>query len=187
MTQPWYVNPEWWQVILIVAGTAIAARAFLAERAAVRLTQRADILILAVTFESQHRTRGGHLPLASAEISFRFKNYGPTRAVDVKSAGLIYITAAGSLDERKAVTSEGERHWGVVASGDEFVVTMPPLGDLLPEDVLNQISNGRVGLHYEFGVLYTDVFKKRHQTWNSGTYDAAGAFHAFRRHTQNAN
>jgi hypothetical protein len=42
---PWWQDPQWWQAGLVVLGTVIAVIAFLSERRAVRLTQRADVLI----------------------------------------------------------------------------------------------------------------------------------------------
>jgi hypothetical protein len=99
-SKPWWQKSDWWTVIVaglatVFAGAAFCAGAFQAVQArnaveearraarnaedVVRLTERADILVDGISFHPGSRLDGG-----DSSVAIAFKNFGRTRANNVR-------------------------------------------------------------------------------------------------------
>ena len=131
--------------------------AALSEKA-LHLTERADILISAVTLS----THPGFGPLT--EITLVFKNFGRTRASDVRAETRLYTTDHGKDGQVGPILET------IVAAGDTFCCAFPPIGEWTSRETLERITDGSATLHYDAKVNYVDVFEIAHHTACSGTY-----------------
>lgn len=150
MPEPWYLNPDWWQVGITVVGAGIATAAFLSERKAVRTTQRADLLAVALTF------RG---PItAESRVILVVKNFGPTRANAVQPQ--IWTGQRGSPREEQ----EAPPLFAIAAGADMQFPSMPLFqcydGD---RDCVRKIRSGEFNLAVDGSISYYDVFGQRHE------------------------
>ncbi len=135
-----------------------------------RLTQRADVLLDQIGIKPRpnpcYLTDG-------TEISIIFKNFGPTRANDVRTT--VDLSMPGVT--KKAHVAAPPMPASVVAAGDQLTVTFPPLGMAFESAVLAKASKGDIPLRFDATVEYTDVFGTRHHTAYGGIYyGPAGSF-----------
>lgn len=147
---PWYQNPEWWQVILIVVGTGIAWRSFYTQREAVRLTQRADIVMERAGVEDE-------LTPSDLRLRFWYRNVGPTRAVDAYISVELFtgkLTPSGP----RVNASDAPR---LLSAGEVMSVASPSLKRLIgPRSgvVIADLDD----VTYHVIMSYRDVFGRRH-------------------------
>jgi hypothetical protein len=158
----WVRNPNWWQVILTVVGAWVAYRAFISERNAVRLTQRAEVLLEGIGMKPRFDP-----PAITTQtvISLHFKNFGPTRASNVTIDAELEVPgvphAGGTLPELPPM---------LIAAGDSLSTTLAPLGMWWSDEVIATAGKGDITLRFKADVRYTDVFGKDHRTRVSGRY-----------------
>jgi hypothetical protein len=157
---PWWKSPDWWQVALVVLGTVIAVWALLADRRAVRLTQRADVLI-----EKVGMITPAPLGLHSI-VEVTLKNFGPTRANRLDVA--LWLGLAESREGEDAPLP-----MIVFAPGCVVCPRFPPLGEWLPAAAIAGVTEGQTRLVYKGTVSYVDVFGRRHTVDCAGTYEPA--------------
>jgi hypothetical protein len=164
--------PVWSNWILaVVAAIAgwIAYRAFEHERDAVRRTQRADLLFYETSLIP--RTKPSRLT-KDTELGLIFKNFGPTRASQVKLTINIEIEGFSQLipDPRSVIDESPELPRTVVGTGDTVQASFAQLGRLYSEDAIALASKGDRTLRYVATAEYTDVFGKGHHTICKGVY-----------------
>jgi hypothetical protein len=161
-------NPPTWSnwVLAIVAGIAgwVAYRAFTHERDAIRLKERADLLIDSVNLVP--RTNPSVLTLDTS-IRFQFRNFGPTRASDVHFEK-IRVEIEGTQPNYPSDAPPLPR--GVVGAGDTIDASYPTLGQVFDAAAILRASRGDAKLTFAIRVGYTDVFGLRHHTTSGGTY-----------------
>jgi hypothetical protein len=147
----------------------VATRAFNHERDAVFATQRADLLFFETALEP--RTKPSRLT-GDTTLGLIFKNFGPTRAsqvkmiIDMEIEGFSQLTPApGSvLDENPDLPRT------VVGAGDTVVASFARLGRLYSLEAISLASKGDRKLQYIATVEYVDVFGKPHHTTCKGVY-----------------
>jgi hypothetical protein len=167
---PWYWNPEWWQAILIVVGTAIAAAAFLAERRAVRHTQRADVLLQSVECDPDllERRIG-----RNTHIVLRFRNFGPTRASQLNLGVTPVVWHEPDRPDKQTMIGTPRLHLTsqVVAAGEPFDITLSALSELVDTADIDDIVAGRAKLQIDVEVTYRDIFEVAHFARSSVRYE----------------
>jgi hypothetical protein len=172
----WYFGdraPTWsnWilAVIAAVAG-GVAYYAFTHQRDAVRLTQRADLLVQAIGIDPHP------IPCfitAGTSIKVTFKNFGPTRAARVSiDVNLTIPDVKQKSADRPSLPS------AVVGGNDDVTLTFPELGRLYEGETILQASKGHIPLSVGGRITYIDVFNREHSTtfdakyygWNRGGF-----------------
>jgi hypothetical protein len=154
-------DPNWWQVLLTAAAGGLAWRAFTHEREAVRRTQRADLLLSGLTVEPEG-------PLApTSHLVARFKNYGPTRASEVRVRGS-FLHPSVTDDSAKGRSPAPTR---VVAASGEIPLHLPPFGGFFEPAVVEAIAEGRNTMSLKLTVTYDDVFGATHESTRIVEYD----------------
>jgi hypothetical protein len=158
------MNPDWWQVVLTVAAGLIAWRAFRSEREAVRLTQRADVLLDSID------VRPANDPPSiwpNTEVQLHFRNYGPTRANDVRFS--IDLTIAGAM--KKEASQNGPLLPPIViAANENSPASFPLLGQMFEAEDIKRASRGDAEMRFTATATYVDVFGKRHRSHYTGIY-----------------
>lgn len=155
---------------IILIGTTISAGfvaylAFANERNAVRLTQRADVLVGAIGISPSH------IPAVlgtGTTITVQFKNFGPTRASDVR------------IDTQLLVQGVPDKHPDmpplpalVIGPGETMSSSFATLEKLFDQDIITKVSKGDIPLYLNATVDYTDVFGKRHHAEFASVYYGA--------------
>jgi hypothetical protein len=160
--QSWWTDggpPVWsnWAVT-IVAGLAgfVAWMAFRSERQAVRLTQRADVLIEGVNVSSYPNPI-----LPGTTIDIVLKNYGATRASNVK------VQVFVGIDENECAPPP--EHSFVLGAKARQPVGVSVARCMRPETFL-KVRTGEVTLRFWGAIGYDDVFGDAHSTKVSGTF-----------------
>ncbi len=162
---------NWFLFAAAVVAGRVAYRAFNHERDAVRLTQRADILLDSIQLHPSN-------PLApNTQIQIHFKNFGPTQAskisVDAKCVipGFIRKEApprAEDWDTLPRVT---------LGAGDTLGPKLTHIDRMYEPDVINKACNGELPFYIETTVRYEDVFGiKPHRTYIKARYLAPTGF-----------
>lgn len=142
-----------------VSAYAAKKSADMAE-AAVRLTERADILLDAVSFEANN-------PLP--DVILRVKNFGRTRAIDTRiDCKLIVIPPKnGFVPNREPMcATEGPL---TIGAGDGQNIRFSGLHGWFVE-FHGSVMRGLIGLRVELAVSYRDVFDKPHRTIAEGSF-----------------
>lgn len=155
--QRWWTDPEWWQVILTIAGAFVAYKAFRNEREVVLKTQRADMLITHAGFDPNFGFG------EDAQVVVTVKNFGPTRANDVRVQLWLGLDASNVFEHTEPTPV-------VVAAGERILPRFPPLGQVLQPDALLAFVAGRVELQISGTIEYRDVFDLPHAIRIKATY-----------------
>lgn len=161
----WYANPDWWQVGLTIVFGIVATLAFLSDRNAVRLTQRADMLMDQIGI---HPRPNPCYLTSDTTFSIAFKNFGPTRASNIECETMrFYILGAKEKDVPGKEPPIPPTNTG---PGDQYVLTFPKLGIRYDDDSIQEASKGNAPLLFEGAIRYKDVFGKSHLTRCRGRY-----------------
>jgi hypothetical protein len=175
--QSWWTDggPPIWSnwILAIIAGVAgyVAWRAFSHQRDAVRLTERADVLVASMGIEpvpTPHLYKGMTiyaLPL-NAQVVVYFKNSGPTRASNVDWGVEPIIEGVPA----KKPDSPPEPATVVIAANDDIHATTGPLNAYYADAVVASVGSGNTKLRIKMSVSYDDVFGKRHSTTQYARY-----------------
>ncbi len=155
--------PIWsnWILAVIAFGAGwVALNAFNHERDAVRLTQRADVLVEGVNVSTGHRQ-----PVTGDScISIQWRNYGPTRANEVRlSASLLFA-------ELQVPYESVDTPIIALASGDRQPQAFIPLRKCMTNATFKDILDGKTELRFVAKAEYRDVFGSLHHTHNEGIY-----------------
>lgn len=154
---------DWAQAMLTVAAGGIAWLAFRSEREAVRLTQRADILVSQVGVQPRLNPS---ILTPNTIVSVTFKNFGPTRASGVR------FSIALDNEELSPAPSHHDTNLPVItlAAGEDTSVNHAQLGRFFTPETIQKMSKGEVKLAVDARVSYRDVFGKRHQSHSRAVY-----------------
>ncbi len=137
-------------LIAAVAGF-VSYKAFDDQRNAVRLTQRADVLIDTIATS----TTG---PLTDATVvTVKFKNFGPTRA-----DRLVLAISIGIKKEPAVPAPRRELPVPSLASTDTQSYEFEPITRILTQDELNGVNAGILTLQILGELTYRDVFQQAH-------------------------
>lgn len=149
---------NWAMVIVTIVGGWVAYSAFIHQRDAVQLTQRADVLVDAVSISTDPGPLN-HL----TKISVVFKNYGPTRATNVRmNAWMEFAHIKGTKrDYLPAIT---------MGAGDIQRVGFEAIGSFMDTETARKVRDGLIPLNFIAEVTYTDVFSKPHSCRFAGVY-----------------
>jgi hypothetical protein len=128
---------------------------------ALHLTERADILIEAVTVSSY--------PEFTGDTVFRvvFKNFGRTRGIRVEiKSRLLFVPEMKLIlkDDRPKTLA------AVLGPGKTLKSAFQFVRDTLTQETFDMIASGKVALRFEAEIAYFDVFGKPHHTKASGTF-----------------
>lgn len=158
---------------LLIAGTSLvlAITAWIQAKAArrsadnderaVRLTERADVLLESISLSTVQQLS------PQTQFILRIKNFGRTRANNVKTT--FYVGDPGtpvSLPPGPPTTT-------VLGAGDGQNVPLPQLGQFLTAPTFNGVASGQIPLRVYGTIAYTDVFGDRHTVNCKGTFEAA--------------
>jgi len=166
---------NWVYVIVTAVAGFVAYRAFTHQRDAVRLTQRADVLVASIGFDPKPVGRNVNgvvvygMP-TNGSIVASFKNYGPTRASDVKWD---LVPIVDGVEATKS-TEPPETALIVIAAGDDIRPRTGPISAYYDPPVLNEISTGHTRMKVKATISYTDVFGKHHHTMQYASYYNGG-------------
>lgn len=172
--------PVWsnWILALIALGAGwVAYSAFEHERAAVMLTQRADVLVEKLGFNPSVKAdmllsgqMDYYIPRHGDGVVVTFKNFGPTRANNVRWDMSIQVEGQPPID-----SEDPSRHAvAVVGAGSRMKVSSGRLDSYYTEETLAAISRGALGLKVRVVVSYQDVFGRKHDTVQGGSYYNGG-------------
>lgn len=127
---------------------------------ALRLTERADVLLYSVTVQlAQTQQLDG-----DTVITLHFKNFGPTRANKLKFWFYLDIPHA----QRKAFPPPVPIALG---AGDSQMLPFPRLRECMTQGTFRQIVNGTVSLSFDGHATYEDVFGLPHTIRCKGSFD----------------
>lgn len=161
--KPYPGPPVWsnWMLAVISAAAGLTAYlAFKSQRDAVRLTQRADVLIHSVDISTYPN------PLTPAtKISVIFKNYGPTRASNLRLEAALEYDDIRGLPQRERIPI-------TLAAGENQVITFDPMGMHMKAETAQAIADGTAPFTFVAEATYFDVFGKKHHTLDRGSYRA---------------
>lgn len=162
-------NPDWWQVLITILAGVAAVCAFLSERTAVRVTQRADLLVDTVTMVPRQPP---FMLRPETIIEVQVKNFGPTRANNVVIERLeLSIAGVGSSPPGHEIPP------AIIAAGDYMTPTFPQLGQNFSDEALRTATRGDAAFIVTVVVTYDDVFNRSHRTMQVARYDGGvGAF-----------
>lgn len=146
-------------VFAVVQAVAAKRSATIAERA-LKLTQRADVLLetASIRFTQSQMLDG------NSQVLLRFKNFGPTRANNLRFSILLQIPQIPEMQVPALPTS-------VLGASDSITISFDRFREFLTHQTFLDIANGVTPLTFNGTITYTDVFDLSHTTKCSGTYD----------------
>jgi hypothetical protein len=176
-------------LILVLATIALAIFAVIQARAAkesariakeaadetkrvVRLTERADVLL-----ENAGIILSGNQAFdGDARLVLRFKNFGPTRAVDVSFRTRMIIPGVpDSFGPPLPVL--------VLGANQEQSVSFEAFRECLTKATFEDIAQGRVTFRFESWLVYSDVFGASHTSRDVGIFDNRSMTFRIEEHT----
>jgi hypothetical protein len=167
--QSWWSDggpPVWsnWAlfIIAIIAGW-YTRRAFLHQRDAARLTERADVLIHKAGMNSPRQPEDALIPLWMAEPHVIFKNFGLTRGVNFRTTE---VRIELGSESRTAPGTASQ----VIGAKQTSEFRFPPLGNLFVKPLIATIGSGENVLRFYLRYEYTDVFGVTHHGTSVGRY-----------------
>jgi hypothetical protein len=143
---------------LIAIYAAIQARA--AKRSAnayeqtVRLTERADVLLNRAGFDTPSLS-------GASRVIFTFKNFGRTRANNVRFAMSVTIPELDDYPPHELPEMP-------IGAGDTQDVVFMKMSEWLTKETFDKIARGETTLRFKGSASYTDVFGRMHTTTCSG-------------------
>jgi hypothetical protein len=147
-------------VLIAIVGSIVSYRAFTHQRDAVRLTQRADVLLDGIGISTHPQALG---PLS--EIAVVFKNYGTTRASAVRlDVWLNFADIQGTPEQDGPIV--------VIGPGETQRKRFEALHLSMDQKTADGIVSGEIPLTLIGSATYCDVFGKRHRTLCEGRYRA---------------
>lgn len=149
--------------LAIAVYAAIQARAAkqsaINEERAVRLTERADVLVEGVSI-----VRPENNPFfADGRVKLKFRNFGRTRANNVKASISISVPDAVPI-------SPAPLPLMVLAAGGSVTVPFDYFEKWLTKETMQTIIDGRAQLRFDATITYTDVFGFPHTTECGGVW-----------------
>lgn len=147
-----------------------AYNAFTHQRDAVRLTQRADVLLDAIGWEPH---TDPSVLNASTQISVRFKNFGPTRASNVRITLNLYPPE--ELEIVKGPHDDDALPPVNIGTGDTTTPRLSKLGVRYTPETITKLSKGHIKLIVAGSVTYEDVFGITHHTDVRAIYYGEGS------------
>jgi hypothetical protein len=145
------------------AATKISAEA--AEKSAeiaeasLKLVEKADVLLDAVSL-----VHGSTLGGKDARVVLQFRNFGRTKATDVRLRLNLMIEGVPESDCTNIPTVS-------VGAGETKEVSSARFVQFLTEALAKKIFSGVVGLSFEGEALYRDIFGGSHRSYYTGTWD----------------
>lgn len=135
------------------------------DEQAVRLTQRADVLLR----DFEIRQDGADNPIGrNTQFILNIENFGPTRANDVKfDFGISAAEQAPTETSQHIVTPVIPIAMG---AHDVRPYTFAPLSHMFKGEVINAIRDGAVTVRISGTISYSDVFGKRYRVTCGGEY-----------------
>jgi hypothetical protein len=119
---------------------------------ALRLTQRADILVEACSIVDN--TRAGFQIAPNNHVSVAFKNFGRTRAENVVYKIRLIIPGVPESDQINGPSPLGP--------GDSQTMSFIPFGAFLNQSTMNDIGTGAIIMRIKGTVSYADIFGDTH-------------------------
>ncbi len=141
------------------AANAAQKSAEIAEMA-LKLADRADVLLESAGLT--HHPNSGSVLTGYSSALFRFKNFGRTRAVNVKFAV--------SLSVSETHSSPPPIEPVVLGADAHQTVRFPQFREWMTEKTFTGISKGEIPLTFQSRVTYEDIFGDSHIAENGGTY-----------------
>jgi hypothetical protein len=145
------------------AATGISAEAAkksaeIAE-ASLKIVERADILLDAASLVY------GQIPGGKdARVILQYKNFGRTKAVEVRLRLNLIIKGIPESDHTKIPTI-------VMGAGETKEASSQRFVEFMTEDTAQEIFSGKTGLSFEGGASYEDIFGNPHHCFYTGTWD----------------
>jgi len=152
-------------VFAVVQAMAAKRSATVAEHSArfaqqaLKDSERADLLLESIGIvNSMSGTLDGH-----ARVVMRFKNFGRTRAKDVRCRARLIIPNVPDYTSELPVI--------VLGPGQEQSISFSPFIDFLTKETFEQIISGKTRMQFEGWAVYEDVFGDSYTTRVAGTYE----------------
>jgi hypothetical protein len=167
----WRTLKENRNLIGAASNSADAAKASskTAEKA-LRLTERADILLEAIEVTGQPRLSGD-----SAVIAV-FRNYGRTRGDRAQATARVFLSGEALAQD---VESPQPTPIRILGPGNSMRVGLHRFHDWMSEEGFQAMLDGRATLRFEVEVVYWDVFQDPHRTKCLGAYSIETASFQF--------
>ena len=143
------------------AADAAVESNLLTERA-LRLTERADVLIDGVEVSTPGRGAGNQILMPSTTFTLRFKNAGRTRAVRVKPTFWMGVPDGEQSGTPACPVT-------MLGPSDLLRLSFPAISTFVGKDTFPKIVDGGVPFKFEGTLLYEDVFETQHRTECTGT------------------
>jgi hypothetical protein len=154
-----------------IAAYAAKKSADIAEMA-VKLSERADVLLQGAVLETGQAVSGG-----DSRVVVRFKNFGHTRASNVALSLNILIEGVPDSDSGRIPPI-------TMGAGDEQTVSSGRFTEFLTFETARNVLSGKLPLHFETQALYQDVFGAAHRTFCAGRFEPrTGGFEITRQET----
>lgn len=152
-------------------GATAAQTSAINDERAVRLTQRADVLIS--EFELR-KDSSGKIIGRDTQFIIHFKNFGPTRASEVTTAFSAEIPEAKNTSGSRTIHNPPTAPI-VYGAGDAKNVTFNRLCEMYDDKIIDKIADGSFSVHLFGAIKFRDVFGTRHTvrcgaTWTSTLY-----------------
>lgn len=127
---------------------------------AVMISERADILLDGVAVVP---SRTGIID-GDAQLKLRYKNFGRTRAKDVR------LKAQMLIEGMQLTNATQELPTLVMGVGQEQTISFQSFGECLTEATFSSIMQGKITLRFEAWAAYEDVFGASYTTRDVGTF-----------------
>lgn len=123
---------------------------------ALQISQRADVLLIGATVR-----RGEVLNVRDWSIEVEFKNFGLTRANNVRLSLDLFIEGAVFPPTTLPPITMG--------AGDNKILTFNRVSAILSDSIAGKVFRAELPFRFEGKAVYEDVFGKTHATKSSGT------------------
>lgn len=125
---------------------------------ALKLSERADVLLSGVTLDHGDDPGG-----KSTRVVAQYKNFGRTRAKDVKLTLNLIIEGVPATDSSRIPRIS-------LGAGDTQSVSSQRFVEFLTETTANDVLLGKLPLRFETEAVYMDVFDNAHKSYYTGLW-----------------
>lgn len=154
---------KWMRSNVAVARLAAEAAKKSADVAesSLHLAERADVLLEGASFE-----HGRVMDMRDSKVVLRFKNFGRTKAKNVKLTLNLIVEGVPPTDSTQTPSV-------TIGAGDTCPISSQRFVEFMSQETAQGIFLGKTPLRFEASAVYQDIFDEHHRSCYSGTLDRA--------------